>query len=184
MYDPASYFDLSASSHAALFTGCEQVWQALTRLQGYVQAQVAQAAGGLLLPADLGNGIPLAAPLVLHEGRVLSGRHFAIASGSIAKGELAVRDEKGRLLAGASVVMAGAVLMGSGIKIGRGDPHEAGPSRRPREVGPASGPHEAGRATPGAGHGRPSVRLRVLLRGRSPGHCARGVDRSVLPVWL
>lgn len=126
MYDPASYFDLSASSHAALFAGCEQVWQALTRLQDYVQAQVAQAAGGLLLPADLGNGIPLAAPLVLHEGRVLSGRHFAIASGSLAKGELAVRDEKGRLLAGASVVMAGAVLMGSGIKIGRGVLIEAG----------------------------------------------------------
>ena len=48
-----------------------------------------------------------------------------------------------------------------------GDPHEAGPSRCPREVGPASGPHEAGRATSGAGHGCPSVPLRVLLRGRS-----------------
>ena len=48
-----------------------------------------------------------------------------------------------------------------------GEPDEAGPSRRPREADPASGPHESGRATPGAGHGRPSVRHHVLLLGHS-----------------
>src|SRR3954467_5646367 len=57
------------------------------------------------------------------------------------------------------------------------------PSGYPLIQDSLSGPHEAGHAIPGAGHGLPSVHLHVLLHGRSPGRCAWGVDRSVLPVW-
>ena len=48
-------------------------------------------------------------------------------------------------------------------------PQEADLSRRHCEAGPASGPHEAGRATPGGGHGRPSVLHFVAPRLRATG---------------
>jgi UDP-N-acetylglucosamine diphosphorylase / glucose-1-phosphate thymidylyltransferase / UDP-N-acetylgalactosamine diphosphorylase / glucosamine-1-phosphate N-acetyltransferase / galactosamine-1-phosphate N-acetyltransferase len=35
---PNHFFDLSQFAHAALFDGCEYVWQALDKIQGYLQA--------------------------------------------------------------------------------------------------------------------------------------------------
>ena len=64
-----------------------------------------------------------------------------------------------------------------------GSPREADPSMRTHEAGPASDPCEAGRDTPGMGHDRPSILRHVLLLGRTPGRCARGVDRGVRPEW-
>ena len=116
MPHPSEYFDLQSDSNAALFAGCDLVWQALAGLKDYVKRQLAEG-DGVILPA--GNGIPLVRHLVAHEGRVLEG-DFTVESGSIAKGELVVRDAAGRELPGASVVMAGVTLMGEGIKIGRG----------------------------------------------------------------
>ena len=115
MLSPATYFDLSACSHAALFSGCSQVWQALSGLKEYVRSQLRQ--DGLILPK--GSGIPLSGHLVIHAGRILTGDRWEISSGSIARGELKVEGKDG-LLAGASVIMAGAVLMGEGIRIGEG----------------------------------------------------------------
>ena len=106
MPHPSEYFDLQSDSNAALFAGCEQVWQALAGLKDYVKRQLAEGPG-VLLPA--GNGIPLARHLVAHEGRILEG-DFTVESGSIAKGELVVRDAAGRELPGASMVMAGVIL--------------------------------------------------------------------------
>ena len=119
MPHPHDYFDLSADTHAALFSGREQVWEALAGLKDYVKARLAEpeAEGETTLPH--GNGVPLTRHLVLYEGKVLAG-DFVVESGSIAKGELLVRDAAGRELPGASVVMAGAILMGDGIRLGRG----------------------------------------------------------------
>ena len=115
MLSPATYFDLSACSHAALFHGCSHVWQALSGLKDYVRSQLAQ--DGLTLPK--GSGVPLSGHLIVHAGRILEGDQWEISSGSIAKGELKVEGRDG-LLQGASVIMAGAVLMGDGIRIGEG----------------------------------------------------------------
>lgn len=115
MLSPATYFDLSACSHAALFHGCSHVWQALSGLKDYVRSQLAQ--GGCILPK--GTGIPLSGHLIVHAGRILAGDQWEINSGSIAKGELTVEGKDG-VLQGASVIMAGAVLMGDGIRIGEG----------------------------------------------------------------
>lgn len=115
MLSPATYFDLSASSHAGLFHGCSQVWQALSGLKDYVRRQLGQK--GLTLPK--GSGIPLSGHLVLHAGRILADEEWEISSGSVAKGELTVEGRDG-VLQGASVIMAGAVLMGEGIRIGKG----------------------------------------------------------------
>jgi len=60
-----------------------------------------------------------------------------------------------------------------------GDPHEAGPSRRPHQAGPANDPRKVGRATLDGAHGLPNVLHPVHLLGRSPSHCAQGVERSV-----
>ena len=118
MLTPSSFFDLDRCSHAKLFTGCSQVWQALAGLKEYVHAQLQQVKrANCVLPK--GNGIPLAGHLIVYEGRILAGEQWEISSGSIAKGELAVQGKDG-VLTGASVIMAGAVLMGEGIQIGRG----------------------------------------------------------------
>ena len=118
MLTPSSFFDLDRCSHAKLFTGCSQVWQALAGLKEYVHAQLQQVKrANCVLPK--GNGIPLAGHLIVYEGRILAGEQWEISSGSIAKGELVVQGKDG-VLTGASVIMAGAVLMGEGIQIGRG----------------------------------------------------------------
>lgn len=40
MFKPADLFDLSQTDHAALFDGCEFAWDALKRLQDYIQGNV------------------------------------------------------------------------------------------------------------------------------------------------
>ncbi len=115
MFSPSSFFNLDRCTHAGLFAGCSQVWQALSGLRDYIHDQLR------LSPARLpkGNGIPLSGHLILHDGRILEGEEWDISFGNIVKGGLVVKDRTG-VLAGASVIMAGAVLMGEGIHIGRG----------------------------------------------------------------
>jgi NDP-sugar pyrophosphorylase family protein len=43
MFSPADLFDLTQTEHAALFEGCVAPWQALTRIQAYVLANVKPA---------------------------------------------------------------------------------------------------------------------------------------------
>lgn len=37
-FAPSSFFDLSQFAHAALFDGCEYVWQALDRIDTYLKS--------------------------------------------------------------------------------------------------------------------------------------------------
>src|SRR5437016_1372260 len=40
MFKPADLFDLSQTSHAAIFDGCDYAWEALKKIQSYLQAHL------------------------------------------------------------------------------------------------------------------------------------------------
>lgn len=65
MFGPADLFDLSRTAHAALFEGCADAWEALTRLESYLKQH--------LKPGCLGRV----------EGRAFIGREVFIGQGTI-----------------------------------------------------------------------------------------------------
>jgi UDP-N-acetylglucosamine diphosphorylase / glucose-1-phosphate thymidylyltransferase / UDP-N-acetylgalactosamine diphosphorylase / glucosamine-1-phosphate N-acetyltransferase / galactosamine-1-phosphate N-acetyltransferase len=115
-----SFFDLSRYAHASLFVADEYPWQALVRLKAYMAdypwPQVAW-------PQNPG---PLPATLILHETKLSEATaDCTIEFGDAAKGSLRVF-RNGTHLEGASVLMAGAVLAGGPLSIGRGVLVESG----------------------------------------------------------
>jgi bifunctional N-acetylglucosamine-1-phosphate-uridyltransferase/glucosamine-1-phosphate-acetyltransferase GlmU-like protein len=114
-----SFFDLSDFEHQGLFRG-DQVWQALARLKKYMADQVY-----LPLPVGLELCRPLEKTLVLHDGKFRTTEGLDITYGDTTKGGLEVRDN-GRVMVGASVIMAGVVFRGEGFRIGAGVLIEAG----------------------------------------------------------
>ncbi len=114
-----SFFDLSDFSHSELFKKDSFAWQALNELKSYMD--------NYLYPQyDLiQDGIPLSAHIIIHEGITLSAENTHIEYGDTTKGTLRV-SKNGETLEGASVVMAGATLIGSRIAIGRGVLIESG----------------------------------------------------------
>jgi len=109
-----SFFDLDNVAHRELFPDDHPVWEPLKSLKAYMDGYAYPP-----LPAGLVTGAPLAVTCVLHEGVLLSGEGIAIEFGDATKGKLKVRQE-GQALDGASVVMAGAVLMDNRIALGQG----------------------------------------------------------------
>lgn len=109
-----SFFALADYDHRQLFLDGEPVWTALGRLKAYLADYPFPP-----LPAGASPSVPLAATLVLHEGEVLAAAGLEILYGDVTKGGLKVRRD-GRELAGATVLMAGAVLHGEGFAFGRG----------------------------------------------------------------
>ena len=114
-----SFFDLSNFEHRELFSG-DLVWDALARLKDYMAGQVY-----LPLPEEVERCRPLEKTLVLHDGSFREAGRMEITYGDATKGGLEVR-ENGKLLAGASVIMAGVVFRGEGFNIGKGVLIEAG----------------------------------------------------------
>ncbi len=110
-------FDLSGFSHRALFEGIEHVWEALSRLKNYIKENLRANVG----PGDLVN---LSETLVLYEGRILKEK-AEVHLGDVNKGGLKV-SVGGEMLDGASVVLAGATLLGRDIEIGKGTLVEPG----------------------------------------------------------
>lgn len=43
MFKPSDLFDLSQTEHAAIFEGCESAWEALSRIQGYLNTHLRPA---------------------------------------------------------------------------------------------------------------------------------------------
>src|SRR6195256_3770380 len=43
MFRPADLFDLSQTAHAAIFDGCEYAWEALTKIEAYLLANLRPA---------------------------------------------------------------------------------------------------------------------------------------------
>ncbi|MDA8160811.1 MAG: hypothetical protein M0T76_08835 [Desulfobacteraceae bacterium] len=119
MLTTASFFDLSDFDHPGLFAP-GPVWEALKRLKPYLEGFSQPAATDGLPPYQ-----PLAETLVLFSGELLPAKGLEIEFGDATKGRLVVRRD-GQVLAGASVLMAGAVLGGPGIHIGGGVLVEAG----------------------------------------------------------
>lgn len=121
MFDAPSFFDLDDYPFAGIFAGTDYVWSALGVLKEYIDDTVQ----GISASRFSHNGIPLSAPLVLHGGEVIPADECEIVYDDTLKGGLQVLRRK-ELLPGASVVMAGAVLIGSRIGLGRGVLIESG----------------------------------------------------------
>jgi NDP-sugar pyrophosphorylase family protein len=104
---PAAFFDLDGFAHAALFDGCEFVWQALARIDAYLRQRLG------------GRGLD-------NKGEILPGAHLG--PGDILIGPGAVV-EPGAYIAGPTIIGAncevrhgaylrGGVILGDGCVIG------------------------------------------------------------------
>ena len=121
MFEPRSFFTLDAFQCADLFEGSEYVWDALRNLKGYMDQHV----GKLLVHDLLTNGQPLSEPLILHESEWGPASDCRIEYDNVTGGGLKIMRD-GIQLKGASMVMAGAVILGSRIRIGKGVLVESG----------------------------------------------------------
>ena len=115
MLSAHSFFDLHSCEHPELMQPEDHVWLALKNLKPYLESQKYDDLPQALVP----DGEPITKTLVYYNGSLLEARKFTIEYGNITKGGLKVfQDEK--QLAGASVIMAGAIFKGNRIRIGKG----------------------------------------------------------------
>ena len=121
MLDPDSFFDLTDFSGKAIFEDTDYVWQGLKNLKTYMDGVDYQP----LRHPFLENGVPLPRPLIFHDGKLQGADDCVISFGNTNKGGLRV-ERAGQELTGASVLMAGVVLMGTRIRLGKGVLLESG----------------------------------------------------------
>ena len=118
-----SFFDLSDFSHAALFDVDKPVWEALNSLKLYMDKHHYPD----LQSEFRTDGEPLTHTLIIHEEKIFSSKGHIIEHGDTTKGMLKVRrKEDNTVLDGAAVLMAGAILIGDRIDIGKGALVEGG----------------------------------------------------------
>ncbi len=115
MLFPASFFNLDDFEHSAIFENTVYIWEALKNLKSYIRRLSSEP----LHHARLQDGIPLPCHLIFYEGKLREATDCVITWGDATKGELRVSCA-GQDLLGASVLMAGAVLMGNGFHLGKG----------------------------------------------------------------
>jgi len=115
MLSAHSFFDLSSWGHPELIRAEDQVWLALKNLKSYLDAQHYPE----LKPSLIQDSEPLKQTLVYYNDTLLEGNDLTIEYGDTTKGALKVYHD-GKVLTGASVIMAGAILSGDRIKIGKG----------------------------------------------------------------
>ncbi len=121
MLTPDLLFNLSAFSHRSLFTAGEPVWSGLAMLKDYMGQYNYPSLEHPLLT----SGVPLQETLIWHDNRLKTTENIDITYGDSCKGKLVVQ-EQGRVLDGASVIMAGSILVGTEIEIGFGTLIESG----------------------------------------------------------
>ena len=121
MLSTLSFFALNNFSHQTVFQDTVYVWDALKNLKSYMR----ELSYPSLRHPRLQNGVPLSCHLILHEGELREDEGCVISWGDATKGELRVTCGR-QELTGASVLMAGAVLMGSEIHLGKGVLIESG----------------------------------------------------------
>ena len=114
-------FDLTHFSHAALFSDDQPVWSALHTLSHYMDDYSYQED----LFSSLADGVAATEHLVVHEGRLIGAHQCHIEYGNTLRGGLVISDD-GQVLEGASLIMAGAIFLGSRIAIGKGSLIEGG----------------------------------------------------------
>jgi len=115
MLSPADFFQLDDFPEKDIFSNCIYVWDALKQLKEYT----ARRAEPFFSHRCITDGVPLDSPFVIHNGRLRNARECTISYGDAPKGKLIVT-ENGQLLDGASIIMAGATLVGKQIAIGKG----------------------------------------------------------------
>jgi NDP-sugar pyrophosphorylase family protein len=115
MLSAHSFFNLSSWEHSELIRAEDQVWLALQNLTPYLGAQRYPE----LTPALIQDGEPLKRTLVYYNGTLLEARDFTIEYGDATKEAMKISLD-GKLLIGASIIMAGAILAGNQIRIGKG----------------------------------------------------------------
>jgi UDP-N-acetylglucosamine diphosphorylase / glucose-1-phosphate thymidylyltransferase / UDP-N-acetylgalactosamine diphosphorylase / glucosamine-1-phosphate N-acetyltransferase / galactosamine-1-phosphate N-acetyltransferase len=115
MLSAHSFFDLSSWGHPELIRAEDQVWLALKNLKSYLESQRYTE----LTPSLVQNGEPLKRTLVYYDNTLLDDNDLTIEYDDATKSRLKVFHD-GKTLTGASVIMAGAVLSGGHIKIGKG----------------------------------------------------------------
>lgn len=116
-----SFFDLSDFPNSDLFDPATYVWQPLHTLKEYLGDHTYPQYDNTLV----GDGIPLLNHVIIHEGRAIASVGAEIVFGDATKGQLQI-GFNGKNLEGASLLMAGAIMMGSRIDIGRGVLVESG----------------------------------------------------------
>ncbi len=123
MLTTKSFFDLSHFTHPALFQPEKPVWEALNTLKSYMDEYHYPD-----LHSELSSdGEPLSHSLIIHHGKIFSSNGHIIEHGDTTKKKLKVyRKDTGRELEGAAVLMAGAILIGKYIAIGKGALVEGG----------------------------------------------------------
>ncbi|MCB2184748.1 MAG: hypothetical protein KQH63_22205 [Desulfobulbaceae bacterium] len=109
-----SFFDLSSWEHPQLFESSQYAWDGLKKLKSYMDSVSYPP-----LDDNVKKNEPLPHTLVYHDSVFLCAENLRIEMGAATKGQLQVfkNDE---LLEGASVIMAGATLIGDKIKLGKG----------------------------------------------------------------
>ncbi len=115
MLTPAALFDLETFSEKDIFSNCIYAWDALKQLKEYLAKRSVEN----FTHRCLTDGVPLQTPFIYYNGKLCNARECTITIDDATKGKLKVT-ENGQLLEGASVIMAGAVLIGKNIKLGRG----------------------------------------------------------------
>ncbi len=108
-------FDLSRFDHASIFRLDQPVWSALLDLKSYLDDFTYQKE----LFADLASGNVVDKHLVVHGNSLIDSSSCSIEYGDTLRGELIIK-RYGKILAGASLIMSGAVFQGSRIAIGKG----------------------------------------------------------------
>ncbi len=120
MLTTKSFFDLSTFWHQELFSQ-GYVWESLQNLKQYMADFSYPGFRGAALP----YGQPLPETLVYVAGELMLARELKIVFGNVAKGKLAVY-RGSKKIAGASILMAGAIICGPDIALGHGVLVEAG----------------------------------------------------------
>lgn len=121
MLTVGSFFSLSDWAHNDLFPRQDYVWTSLNLLKEYMDTFSYPPFYTDLLT----EGRPLLKTVILHENKVIDTAGVEIVYGDATKGGLIVSKE-GQPLAGASVIMAGAILLGKQIRLGQGVLVESG----------------------------------------------------------
>ncbi len=115
MITSRSFFDLTNFPHSELFPLDEPVWTGLNRLKVYMD----DWDYGDFTSYGLPDGIPLSRTIVLYKGEALDASPLTLIFGDSTKGKLEVW-RGNRQLKGATVIMAGAVLLGKRFHLGEG----------------------------------------------------------------
>ncbi|MDP2106608.1 MAG: hypothetical protein Q8J76_11495, partial [Desulfobulbaceae bacterium] len=119
MLTTVDFFDLADFRHQAVFDQ-GPVWNALKGLKSYMDS-LNYPAWNREIPLDQ----PLPATLVIIDGKIIPAKGLTLDLGDATKGKMTISKD-GQILAGASVLMAGAILSGEKISLGRGVFVEAG----------------------------------------------------------